>query len=129
MFDLPSDFCEAELVGHVLEMVCVGPYFTRLEFSKPNPGANESDSFYVGVKGSVFIFNGAHEIECCAENPSSMARLVDFLLLKIKAANRQGTSSLELVFEDDRKLLLSGDDSPEYESYSIQVFGKNVVVV
>jgi hypothetical protein len=84
---------------------------------------------FVLCRGKRFSFNGAHEIECCAENPSSMARLVDFLLLKIKAANRQGTSSLELVFEDDRKLLLSGDDSPEYESYSIQVFGKNVVVV
>lgn len=129
MFDLPADFDEAELLGHVLEMVCIGPYFTRLEFSKASSGINDNESFYVGVKGSVFMRLGAQKVECCADNPKDMVRLVDLLLLEVKGVRRQGASSLEMLFDGDRGLILNGEGSPDFEAYTIQVFGRNVVVV
>lgn len=129
MFDLPTDFHEMELVGHFFEMVCIGPYFTRLEFSKASSGISGNESFYIGVKGSVFMRFGTRKIECCAESPKEMARLVEFLLLEIKGVRRQGASSLEMLFDGDRGLILDGGNSPDFEAYSIQVFGRSVVVV
>jgi hypothetical protein len=44
MYHLPLDFDERQLLGHILEMVCIGPYFTRLNFSRPHhPGSVQKD--------------------------------------------------------------------------------------
>ena len=129
MFDLPTEFDEKDLIGHVLEMVCVGPFFTRLEFSKPSATTDSNQSFYVGIKGSISLsFNGAN-IQAQAENPESMAQVIKFLRLEILSVRRCGHASLELQFELQKAIVLNGEDSPDFEAYSIQVFGKDTVLV
>jgi hypothetical protein len=129
MYELPVDFCERNLIGGVLEMVCVGAYFTRLEFSKVSPITSAGDSFYIGINESVSMCVNGGSVECRADNPSSMALLVMLLLKEIKEVRRRGKASLDLVFDAACILTINGNNSPNYEAYSIQVHGKSVVVV
>jgi hypothetical protein len=129
MYDLDPDFREQELTGHYLEMVCIGPYFTRLEFSMPSRNTNSTDSFYIGVKGQVRVMTPAGTMECNADFPKSMVPILELLLDRVSKVEREGGSSLLFTFDSSRKLVVIGDSSSDFENYTIQVYGKNVVIV
>jgi hypothetical protein len=58
-----------------------------------------------------------------------MAGLVDFLMSDILSVERVKNASLKISFKPAGYLILEGDDSPDYESYLIQIRGGDIFVV
>jgi hypothetical protein len=129
MYELPGDFDESVLLGSYLEMVCIGPYATNLHFSKPQITPGKSYSITICIKGSISIMGDGSSSFGIAENPKSMAPLVDLLMRDIASVQRIGKASLQISFKPDGYVILDGDGSPDFESYSIQFPGGDIVVV
>lgn len=129
MYELPVDFDEAILIGCYLEMVCIGPYVTNLIISKPQLSFGCSRSITVSVKGPISFVCDRHSYVGNPEEPRSMVALVDLLMKEIVKVQRIGKASLQIFFESEGHVTLEGENSPQFEVYSIQIPGNDIVIV
>jgi hypothetical protein len=129
MYDLSGDFNEKQLIGFYLAEVGIGPFTTNLSFAKHQEIAGESAIISICVKGYLSYSLKGNLHKCDAEKPNSMAGLVDFLMSDILSVERVKNASLKISFKPAGYLILEGDDSPDYESYLIQIRGGDIFVV
>jgi hypothetical protein len=129
MYDLPIDFDESSLVGRYLECVNIGAFTTSLLLSRPQIAPGESDTITISIHGTVSF--GIREIqhEGNAESPISLSGLVSLLTKVVQDVKRVGRASLQILLEGEAQITLVGEDSPDFESYVINIPGTGIFVV
>jgi hypothetical protein len=129
MYALDVNFDEQAFIGCYLDMVCIGAYNTCLDFSRAQTSPGITFRLRVCLKGSVsFSCDGVAYIGD-AETCKSMTPLVGLLMRDVEKVERVGVASLLISFEPNGHLTLEGDNSPDFEAYTINLPGGNIIVV
>jgi hypothetical protein len=129
MYNLSSDFDEKQIIDFYLCEIGIGPFTTNLLFAKHQGIAEKSVIINIRVSGYLSYSFEGNLHQCNAEKPHSMTGLVDFLMSDVYAVERVKNASLKLFFKPNGYLILEGDDSPDFESYLIQIRGGDIFVV
>jgi hypothetical protein len=114
MNGLPKNFDFDALRGRTLDMVAFGRYKVNLHLS---------GSCLIGVEGTVSVNTGE-----ALRLPDSLAALYPLIDTSIAKAFSESAGTLSLAFESGDVLNIH-DSSARFESYSVQLDGREVAIV
>jgi hypothetical protein len=129
MYSLPSNF-DVEIFSRCyLEMISFGPCITKLDFCRPQQGPGKPYRVTCVLEGPFqFMCNGVVGTRDL-EHPESIAPLLGLMMRDVKSIKTIGNSSLTIAFEPEGHVILDGDNSSEFEAYTIYpATGKAIVV-
>jgi hypothetical protein len=119
MHKLPADFDQTVFSGCYLEMICFGSSIIKLDFSRAQNGPGKAYRISCVLEGMVsFMCDGVAGVRDL-ERPASIIPLLGLLMRDVSDIKVVGNASLQIMFKPDGYIVLDGDNSPGFESYSI----------
>ena len=118
MFGLPKDFNASVFVGQELIQICFTANTIHLTFDR---------EVTITLLSSFVEKHGLNEMSRRETVPVLSSGLMRLIGQKVSSASSESDGTLTLEFEDGNTLICL-DDSPSYESYSIRVGDKEIIV-
>ena len=118
MYGLQEDFDTTVFVGRELIQICFSANTINFAFS---------DDISITLASSFVYSNASNDVSRKQAVPVSSSSLMHLIGHRIDAATASSDGTLGLVFDDGHNLALL-DDSKDYESYSIRIGDKEIIV-
>jgi hypothetical protein len=119
MYDLPDHKCFDVLRGRQVELLCFAPYAVTLHFG---------EGIHLQIEGAFEHSIAGHARPTKMSLPLSSSQLMRLLAQPVVEVGAERNSTLRLRFANDDVLKIYGNVGP-YESYQLQVPGRDLVVV
>jgi hypothetical protein len=130
MQGIPEDFDFNFLVGCYLETVCFGISTITLNFSRPQKSIGV-EPYKVSISiwaGLSYQSNNTYGV-CDYNDWVSCCPVLNFLLYDVDFVSLIDESTINIIFDKENKITISGDYSDGYESYSISLDSGEIIVI
>lgn len=119
MYGLPKEFTGSDFFQCVVEQVCFSAFSAQIFFAERSIFITIFSSYRLDLDDS---FKGE-----VVEIPVKESALMRLIGKQVASCEPQSDGTLRLIFSDSSVLEIF-DDSDSYESYTIQIAGKTIVV-